>query len=167
MSLKKRIILGIDPGSRCTGFGVVVQSGQKLHCLDYGQIKPSANSLADRLLHINQRLNELVVEHQPDEAAIEQIFTCRNPQSALKLGHARGAALMAVASLPLGEYAPRAIKQAVVGYGGASKEQVQHMVTRLLNLKSRPAADAADALAIALCHAHQPKNLLNQIQGKS
>ena len=154
-----RIILGIDPGSRKTGVGVIAQSGQQVECLFHGHIQPVADTIAERLQQIHQGLGELIKKYRPHEAAIEMIFTCRNPSSALKLGQARGAILTAVAGLPLGEYAPRQVKQAIVGTGGASKDQVQHMVTRLLKLAETPQEDAADALAIALCHAHQPHYL--------
>lgn len=159
MNGRSRIILGIDPGSRKTGVGIIAQSGQKLDCVFHGHIQPKAESMAERLQQIHQSLCDLVQQYQPHEAAIEMIFTCKNASSALKLGQARGVALTAVASLPLGEYAPRQVKQAIVGTGGASKEQVQHMVMRLLKLDKKPQEDAADALAIALCHAHQPRYL--------
>jgi crossover junction endodeoxyribonuclease RuvC len=156
MNRHPRIILGIDPGSRKTGVGIIAQTGQKIECLFYGRIMPQADTIPERLRQILYGLQELIEQYQPHEAAIEQIFTCKNAASALKLGQARGVALTAVASMPLGEYAPRQVKQAVVGTGSASKEQVQHMVMRLLKLTKKPEEDAADALAIALCHAHQP-----------
>ena len=159
MNARSRIILGIDPGSRKTGVGIIAQSGQKIECIFHGHIQPAAESMAQRLNQIHQGLCDLIKQYQPHEAAIEMIFTCRNPSSALKLGQARGVALTAIASLPVGEYAPRQVKQAVVGTGAASKEQVQHMVMRLLKLNKKPQEDAADALAIALCHAHQPTYL--------
>lgn len=162
MNPRSRIILGIDPGSRKTGVGIIAQSGQKIECVFHGHIQPIAETVAQRLSQIHQGLLELVQQYQPHEAAIEMIFTCRNPSSALKLGQARGVAMTAVANIPLGEYAPRQVKQAVVGTGSASKEQVQHMVMCLLKLKQKPQEDAADALAIALCHAHQPAYLLNK-----
>lgn len=159
MKGRSRIILGIDPGSRKTGVGIIAQAGQKIECIFHGHIQPKAESMAVRLQQIHLGLEELIKQYQPHEAAIEMIFTCRNASSALKLGQARGIALATIASLPLGEYAPRQVKQAIVGIGAATKEQVQHMVMRLLKLTKKPQEDAADALAIALCHAHQPNYL--------
>lgn len=156
MDARSRIILGIDPGSRKTGVGIIAQSGQRIDCLFHGHIQPKAKGMPERLQQIYLGLQELIGRYQPHEAAIEQVFTCKNAASALKLGQARGVALTAVATMPLGEYAPRQVKQAIVGTGTASKEQVQHMVMRLLKLTKKPQEDAADALAIALCHAHQP-----------
>ena len=161
MKTPPRIIMGIDPGSIKTGVAVIAQQGQKLQCLYHTHIKPRAKEIPSRLFEIHAGICDLVQEYQPHEAAIEQIFTCRNASSALKLGQARGVALIAVAHLPLGEYAPRAVKLALVGTGAASKEQVQHMVTRILGLSTCPQEDAADALAIAICHAHQPAYLRN------
>ncbi len=164
MNGRSRIILGIDPGSRKTGVGIIAQAGQKIECVFHGHIQPKAESMAVRLQQIHQSIGELIKQYQPHEAAIEMIFTCRNASSALKLGQARGVALAAVASFPLGEYAPRQVKQAIVGTGTASKDQVQHMVMRLLRLTKKPQEDAADALAIALCHAHQPRYLAKEKQ---
>ncbi len=149
-------VLGLDPGSRTTGFGLIEwRAGQWQH-LAHGCIAlPPSAALAQRLRLIFERLSELVVQHQPAEVAIERVFVNRNVDSALKLGQARGAALAAVPhGLAVFEYAPRAIKLALVGAGGAEKQQVAHMVRILLGLEGRLAADAADALAVALCHAH-------------
>ena len=149
-------ILGIDPGSRITGFGIVDFSQGALQHVTHGHVVTKANELSEKLLEIFQALNTVIVEHNPIAASIEQVFTCRNPQSALKLGQARGAALVAIANngLPAFEYSAKQVKQAVVGYGGADKAQIQHMVRMLLKLKQSPQADAADALAIAICHCH-------------
>jgi crossover junction endodeoxyribonuclease RuvC len=149
-------ILGIDPGSRTTGFGLIETAASKNRCISHGVLRIPEGPLPARLLEIYRRLAELLREHQPDEVAIEQVFVRENAASALVLGQARGAAIcaVAIASLPLHEYAPALIKQAVTGSGRADKLQVQHMVRMLLNLRERPAADAADALACALCHAH-------------
>jgi crossover junction endodeoxyribonuclease RuvC len=155
-----RIVLGIDPGSRITGYGVVQLHAGKLTYLGSGCIKLARAggstdiALATRLKMIHDGVQELVQQFQPTEFAIEQVFLSRNPDSALKLGQARGAAIVAAAlcELPVYEYAARAIKQAVVGSGGAAKEQVQHMVKHMLKLPRIPQADAADALAVAICH---------------
>ncbi|WP_211924122.1 crossover junction endodeoxyribonuclease RuvC [Coxiella endosymbiont of Amblyomma nuttalli] len=151
----KRIIIGIDPGSRITGYGVIWSQESKQGCITFGQIKTNFKSLNLRLQEIDEGLRHIMAIYQPQEAAIEQVFIFHNPQSALKLGQARGAALVATASraLPVTEYSARQIKQAIVGYGAATKIQVQHMVRMLLQLVKSPPADAADALAIALCHA--------------
>jgi crossover junction endodeoxyribonuclease RuvC len=150
-------ILGIDPGSNITGYGVIETKGSRSLYLDCGCIRtPAGKPLAERLKTIFESVYELITLHQPDEVAVEQIFMHRNADAALKLGQARGAAICAVAvnNLAVSEYAPRSVKLAVVGHGGAAKEQVQHMVCALLSLTIRPQADAADALAVALCHSH-------------
>ena len=155
----KKTIIGIDPGSRCTGYGIIWVEGSKQGLVDCGFIKTESKVFAERLLEIHQCLSEVIKQYQPDEAAIEEVFVKNNVQAALKLGQARGAALVTLAQhqLPIAEYSPRAIKKACVGYGNADKAQVQHMIKMLLNLKHELQADAADALAIALCHANQPK----------
>ncbi|CAN5211320.1 crossover junction endodeoxyribonuclease RuvC [soil metagenome] len=150
------IILGIDPGSQITGYGVIQSNGHRHVYLTSGCIRVKGLTLANRLQQIFSGIQEIAQSYQPHEVAIEQIFMHRSPDSALKLGQARGAAIVAAAMqfVPLAEYSARQIKQAVVGYGAAKKEQVQHMVQILLNLSGVPQADAADALAVALCHAH-------------
>lgn len=161
----QRIILGIDPGSRITGYGVIEQHGARLTYLGSGCIKLARTGgtttipLATRLKMIHDGVSELIQQFQPTDFAIEQVFMARNPDSALKLGQARGAAIVAAAvhGLPVEEYAARAVKQAVVGTGGADKEQVQHMVKQILKLPRMPQADAADALAVAICHAHNQR----------
>lgn len=160
-----RIILGIDPGSRITGYGVIQQDGSRLIYLGSGCIKlaraggSTSITLATRLKMIHDGVSELIQQFQPTDFAIEQVFMARNPDSALKLGQARGAAIVAaaLAGLSVEEYAARAVKQSVVGTGGADKEQVQHMVKQLLKLPRMPQADAADALAVAICHAHNTR----------
>jgi crossover junction endodeoxyribonuclease RuvC len=149
-------ILGIDPGSRLTGFGIIEMQGSRALWISSGCIRTADGSLDSRLKTICQGLQALLEEHQPEEVAVEQVFMHRNADSALKLGQARGAAISTVAlrSLPLSEYSPKEIKKAVVGKGNAGKEQVQHMVQHLLGLNKLPQEDAADALAVALCHAH-------------
>lgn len=157
-------ILGIDPGSRRTGFGVIDCHGSdSIHC-SHGCINAGGASLAERVRVIFEGIRELVNLHRPQEVAVEQVFMSRNAASALKLGQARGAVLSALPNgLPVFEYAPRAIKLAVVGVGGAEKHQVAHMIRALLRLEGRIAPDAADALAIALCHA-QSRRLRGLIQ---
>lgn len=153
----KRRILGIDPGSRLTGFGVLDFEAGSPAYVTSGTIKSMDGGFADRLRQIFESVRGIVAEFQPDIVAIESVFMHKNPSSALKLGHARSAALCATFEygLEVFEYAPREIKQAVVGTGSASKEQVQHMVVSILKLDGTPAADASDALAAALCHGNQ------------
>lgn len=151
------IILGIDPGSRATGYGLIRMEGNRLHHIDNGVIRPpDKTDLALRLLHIHQGLLSVIDEYHPGCSAIEQVFMSNNAQSALKLGQARGVAMLAAAGaeLDVAEYSPLQIKSAVVGYGRASKSQVQQMVKALLNLPEVAQEDASDALAIAICHAH-------------
>ncbi len=151
-------IIGIDPGSRITGYGVIDADKGQLQFVACGVIKTSTRySFAHRLNEIFDGINEVVQVHGPVVAAIEDVFLATNPRSALKLGQARGAAVVAVMQngLAVFDYSPRAIKQAVAGYGQAAKEQVQHMVKVLLGLSGDPSADAADALAVAICHANQ------------
>lgn len=150
------IILGIDPGSRVTGYGVVREHQRRLHYIDSGCIRSAAGTLPERLLHIFNGICVLMEQYQPNEVAIERVFMHNNASSALKLGHARGVAMVACAShrAVIAEYSAREVKQMVVGYGAAEKSQVQHMVVNLLTLSDVPQADAADALAIAICHSH-------------
>ncbi|MCL5424790.1 MAG: crossover junction endodeoxyribonuclease RuvC [Gammaproteobacteria bacterium] len=149
-------ILGIDPGSRVTGYGVIDVIGVKPCYVASGCIRTANGALEQRLAQIYAGLSEVVELHRPTSVAIERVFMAKNPDSALKLGQARGAALVCMANhgLSLAEYAARQIKQAVTGQGGADKAQVQHMVTAILQLSATPQADAADALAIALTHAY-------------
>jgi crossover junction endodeoxyribonuclease RuvC len=150
-------ILGIDPGSRHTGFGIVDCTGADYRCVVQGRIDVAGGSLAERLYRIHDGIRALLARHAPDEIAVERVFVNRNVDSALKLGQARGAALAALGiEADVHEYAPRAIKLAVVGFGGADKVQVSHMVRQLLALGAEVAlpTDASDALAVALCHAH-------------
>ncbi|MDP1652795.1 MAG: crossover junction endodeoxyribonuclease RuvC [Rhodocyclaceae bacterium] len=157
-------ILGIDPGLRITGFGVIDKTGQKLAYVTSGCIRSNdKDSLPLRLKMLLDGIGEVIAAHRPDEAAVEKVFVNVNPQSTLLLGQARGAAISALvlASLPVAEYTALQIKQAVVGHGKAAKEQVGHMVTRLLQLPGEPSADAADALACAICHAHGGQGLGN------
>jgi crossover junction endodeoxyribonuclease RuvC len=151
-----RRILGIDPGLRSTGYGVIVQTQRKLHYVSSGCIKSQAGELPARLKVILLDLREVIASFAPTEVAVEIVFVNVNPQSTLLLGQARGAAIAAavLADLPVAEYTALQIKQAVAGHGKAAKEQVQEMVRRLLDLPAIPAADAADALACAICHAH-------------
>jgi crossover junction endodeoxyribonuclease RuvC len=160
-------VLGIDCGTECTGYGVVeLASCGKLRCLTSGAIKLSPRDrLPARLNRIYRQLQELILEHQPSHVAIEDVFYALNVKSALKLGQVRGVAMLAAAAagLEVAEYAPLSIKSAVVGYGKAEKQQVQLMVTRLLELPEVPEpADASDALAIAICHLHTAATLERQ-----
>lgn len=148
-------VLGIDPGSQRTGFGIIDCGGGAERHIVSGCIEVSGAPMVSRLQRIYAAIRALVDEHRPDAIAIERVFIHRNPDSALKLGQARGVALCAAATLgaSVHEYAPRAIKLAVTGFGGAAKPQVALMVCTLLKLTDTPRADAADALAVALCHA--------------
>ena len=150
-------ILGIDPGSRLTGFGVLDFVGDKPSYVTSGTVKSLDGTFSDRLKRIFVSVGEIVAEYQPDIISIETVFMARNAGSALKLGQARSAALCATFGfdVEVHEYAPREIKQAVVGTGAATKEQVQHMIVSLLQLNAAPSTDAADALAVAICHIHQ------------
>jgi crossover junction endodeoxyribonuclease RuvC len=156
------IVLGIDPGSRLTGYGVVRYQGNKFEYLGSGCIRVGDHDFPTRLKMIYQGISQLIEQFSPDSFAIEQVFLARNPDSALKLGQARGAAIVAATmqDLPVFEYSARQIKQAVVGTGAAKKEQVQHMVKQLLKLPGTPQADAADALGVAICHAHSEQSLI-------
>ena len=147
------IIIGIDPGSRFTGYGVIQWIDSQSRYLASGHLSVGSYTMPERLQKIFTGLQSIVQLHQPHEAAIEQIFMHQNPGSALKLGQARGAAMVALGT-HIAEYSARQVKQSVVGYGAADKRQVQQMVKRLLNIPTELQADEADALAVALCHAH-------------
>ena len=152
------IILGIDPGSRQTGYGLIDNRRERMIYLASGHIRVQGERFPERLGDIFERLCAIIAEHRPAQMSIESVFMHRNAGSALKLGQARGAAICAghQAGLKVYEYAPREVKQALVGRGGAEKEQVRHMVMRLLGLKAEPQIDESDALALAICHAqHQ------------
>lgn len=156
------ITLGIDPGTAITGYGILKEKQDGcLVVLGYGVIRTSAEqSQADRLVHLYQKIKELILLHQPDMGAVEKLFFERNVRTALNVGQARGVALLAMAELgmKIGEYTPLEVKQAVVGYGAADKNQVQQMVKTILGLESIPHPDdAADALAVAICHIHSIK----------
>ncbi len=154
------IILGIDPGSRITGYGILRQQGRVLTYLGSGCIRTKVDDLPSRLKLIYAGVCEIITQFQPDFFAIEQVFMAKNADSALKLGQARGVAIVAAMNhdLPVFEYAARQVKQTVVGIGSADKSQVQHMVRVLLKLTASPQADAADALAIAITHCHVNQN---------
>ncbi|ORU92869.1 MAG: crossover junction endodeoxyribonuclease RuvC [Cycloclasticus sp. symbiont of Bathymodiolus heckerae] len=149
-------ILGIDPGSRVTGYGVIEVTGRTVKYVDSGCIRTGGGALPDRLKKIYQGVQEISQHYQPQEMAIEQVFMGKNADSALKLGQARAAAICAIfeQDVQVFEYAARQIKQALVGKGSADKTQVQHMVKILLKLQGDPQMDASDALAVALCHFH-------------
>ena len=149
------IVLGIDPGSRITGYGIVQKTGNRLLHIDNGAIfTDSATNFPDRLKKIFDGLTEIIAQYHPVQVAVENIFFASNPQSALKLGQARGAAIVAAVNcgLPVAEYTALQVKQAVVGQGKAAKEQVQQMVKILLSLPEIAQEDASDALAVAICH---------------
>lgn len=151
-------ILGIDPGSSVTGFGVILIEGSRLSLIDAGALRlPKTRALAPRLREAADRLHELIDRHRPDEACLEMVFSHINVRSALVLAHLRGSLMVELerSAVPLHEYTPLAIKKALVGYGHASKEQVRSMVKRLLRLRTLPRPnDISDALAVAVCHAH-------------
>lgn len=150
-------ILGIDPGSRATGYGVIDSEGNRLSFVCCGVIRTSEKTpFSHRLKELHDGITEVIVGQRPQLVGVEDIFTAVNPRSALKLGHARGVLLLAVMQqgLPLREFFPRVVKQAVAGYGQAPKEQVQQMVRVLLKLSASPSQDAADALAVAICLAN-------------
>lgn len=161
-----RSIIGIDPGLRHTGWGVIQQTDNRISFIAAGRINPAANQpMSKRLGQISRELHAVIKEHQPDEASIEETFVNKNAASALKLGQARGAAILTLdqASLSVGEYAANRVKQSVTGYGHADKTQITTMIGMLLPGCGKLTADAADALAIALCHAHHtPHNALKK-----
>ena len=150
-------ILGVDPGSRITGYGVIQARGNRLDFISCGTIRTAGEEdFSRRLLVIFSDLSEIIRTHAPEVAAVEEVFIDRNPRAALKLGHARGAAVVAAVhhGLEVFNYSTRRVKQNVAGYGQADKAQMQYMVRMLLGLSAAPSRDAADALALAICHAH-------------
>lgn len=162
-------ILGIDPGSRITGYGVVEQVGGRYQVVTCGTVETRGAEMAPRLGQIFSSLVEVVSRWEPEEVAVEQVFMSRNADSALKLGQARGAAIAAIVSagLPVFEYSARQVKQAMVGRGGAAKEQVARMVQYLLSLDELPKEDAADALGVALCHGHMRVSMARMAGARS
>lgn len=159
-------VLGIDPGSRVTGYGVIESDGMRSRHLGSGCIRTTSGEFPERLGEIFNGLREVLLQWQPQEVAIEQVFVSRNASSALKLGQARGAAISAIVTLdlPVFEYTPAAVKQGLVGNGRAEKEQVQHMVRIILGMQGKMGLDESDALAVALCHAHS-HSTRRQIEG--
>lgn len=153
------VILGIDPGSRRTGFGLIEVVRSQHNYITSGLIRLPETDLPGRLKVIFDNVSDLIAAHKPDEMAIEEVFFARDPRAALRLGQARGAAIVAGVNgdIPVSEYSARTVKKAVVGKGAADKEQVQAMIKRLLKLPAPPAEDAADALAVAICHANSLK----------
>ena len=150
-------ILGIDPGSRITGYGLINTRGSQLEFGACGTIRTAGEKdFSRRLLVIFSDLSEIIRSYEPEAAAVEEVFLARDPRAALKLGHARGAAVVAALhqGLQVFNYSPRRVKQTVAGYGHADKAQIQYMVRMLLGLNAAPSSDAADALALAICHAH-------------
>lgn len=156
------IIIGIDPGSRVTGYGLIGSLADRLEHVGHGCIRIEHPEHPERLREIFEGLNRVVAEFAPEQAAVEEVFMGRNAASALKLGQARGSAIVACMSngVPVVEYSARKVKQAVAGNGAAAKEQVQHMVRVLLRISDAVAEDAADALAVAICHAHTRDSLV-------
>lgn len=153
-------ILGIDPGSRAAGYGLIEVVAEQLSFVACGVIRvKTTHSFAERLREIHQGITEVISTHRPQQVAIEEVFMAKNANSALKLGHARGVLMLAAlqADLPLAEYSPRQIKLAAAGYGNADKGQIQHMVRVILSLNKAPSNDAADALAVAICHANHSR----------
>ena len=151
------LIIGLDPGLACTGWGVIAAEGNRLSHVANGQMKSDpAFPLGQRLARLVEQLEAMIAEHRPEFAAVEEVFVNQNPQSTLKLGQARGVAIMvaARAGMPVGEYSPTVVKKSVVGTGGADKTQIHAMVSRLLPGTKIAGPDAADALAIAITHAH-------------
>ena len=163
------LILGIDPGSRRTGYGVINANGSRLEYVGHGCIQLPAEDLPQRLKLIFEGISLIIAQHCPQMVAVEQVFMSKNAGSALKLGQARGAAITAAVTrdLPVSEYSARQIKQSVVGTGAAQKEQVQHMVRAILGLTESPQEDAADALATAICHAHSQQSLIRMSGARS
>ncbi len=157
------LVLGIDPGTATTGYGLVRDTSDGLAVVDFGVIiTPAGMKQEQRLLHLYSQLNSIIDLHRPDTGAVEKLFFSRNVTTAITVGQARGVVLLAMAqsNMPVGEYTPMEVKQAVAGYGGADKSQVQQMVRALLGLKDIPKPDdAADALAIAICHLHSSRYL--------
>lgn len=162
------LILGIDPGSRKTGFGIINTVGGRHEYVASGVIRLGDGELPERLKLIYRSLCEVIEEYCPQQVAIESVFMAKSAGSALKLGQARGAAIVAAANqdLPVSEYEAKKIKQSVVGSGAADKHQVQHMIKQILKLSGTPQEDAADALAVALCHANTHQHLVAMAQGK-
>ena len=156
------IILGIDPGSRKCGYGLINTAGARLDYIACGVIRVETLEFADRLQAIFENISQIITEYQPQIAAVEEVFMGKSASSALKLGHARGAAIVACTNhkVEVFEYATRKIKQAVVGTGVAEKKQMQHMIKTLLKLPEVPREDAADALSVAVCHAHTQRTLI-------
>jgi crossover junction endodeoxyribonuclease RuvC len=152
------LVLGVDPGLATTGYGIVRETAEGLHSVTYGVVKiPPAPALPGRLQQLYRELSALIREYRPDESAVEELFFSRNVRTAMSVGQARGVALLALADagLPVTEYTPLTVKQAISGFGGADKVQMQTMVKMLLRLESIPRPDdAADALAVAICHLH-------------
>ena len=155
------LIIGLDPGLGTTGWGIVAKSGSRLSHIANGQVKTDPKApLAERLVTLDRELTDVILAHRPDTSAVEEVFVNSNPQSTLKLGQARGVCLLALAraGLPVAEYATRLVKKALVGTGGADKAQVQAMLKVLLPGVKLAGADAADALAVAICHAHMRRD---------
>jgi crossover junction endodeoxyribonuclease RuvC len=163
------LVLGIDPGSRITGFGLVNANGNSLEYIASGCIRTEGEIFPERLQLIFRGICKVIEEHSPQQAAVEQVFMGRNASAALKLGHARGSALVACMhyDMPVSEYSARQVKQALVGKGAAEKLQVQHMVKVLLGINDQLQEDAADALAVAICHINTQSGLIRMASARS
>ncbi|MBW2095041.1 MAG: crossover junction endodeoxyribonuclease RuvC [Deltaproteobacteria bacterium] len=165
------LVLGVDPGSNVTGYGLVEKKNNKLSCVGYGIVRPPAKSpFSHRIYHIFKELSEIMGRFEPEQMAVEDLFYAKNAKSSLKLGHARGAIFVAAVQnkVRIFEYTPLEIKKSVVGYGRATKEQVRTMVKMILKLDTEPALDTTDALAAAICHLHWHRfeNALNNQSGR-
>lgn len=149
------LVMGVDPGYRCTGYGMISHDGERSRCVYRGQLELGDEELAARLHRIFEHTRRLLTQYRPDVLVVEEVFLVRNPSIALKLGHARAAVILAAAdaNVVLAEYATRAVKKALTGRGSADKDQVAYMVCQLLDMEDAPGADVADALGLALCHA--------------
>jgi len=160
-------VLGIDPGSVITGYGIIESDGARSFHLAHGHVRVKGDNFAEKLGHIHAELSEVIMQWRPQEVAVEQVFMSNNAMSALKLGQARGAAITAAVSrqLSVAEYAPRLVKKVVTGSGSADKHQVQTMVKAMLQIASTLQADAADGLAIAICHAHSRGANVKALEG--
>ncbi len=160
-------VLGIDPGSVITGYGLIESDGARSFHLAHGHIRVKGDNFAEKLGHIHAEIGEVISQWQPQEVAVEQVFLSNNAMSALKLGQARGAAITAAVSrqLPVSEYAPRLVKKVVTGSGAADKQQVQTMVKAMLQIAKTLQVDAADGLAIAICHAHSRSTTVKSLEG--
>ena len=158
------IIMGIDPGSNVTGYGIIKKESNNLNWIDYGQIAPSKDlGFYDRIFYVFTQLRKILERYRPEEIAIEDLFFSKNVKSSIRLGHVRGAIIVSalISEVPIFEYTPLQIKKAVVGYGKATKEQVRNMVKIILDIKKDMGLDSSDALAVAICHANHTGQIMD------